>query len=160
MAKMDDGHHIPEVTITLSPKEVTSHYAPLRISGPSSAADAMKSLYISRDREVTLVLDLDTQDRAINYNVISIGSIDEAPLPICNIFKAAILSNAASVILFHGHPSGSPVNPSPKDHEMTKKAIEAGRLFGIPVRDHIVIGSISGEYYSFWENSPALFGEA
>jgi DNA repair protein RadC len=56
------------------------------------------------------------------------------------VFKAAIMNNAASIVLFHNHPSGDP-EPSPEDKSVTKRLVEAGKLMGIHVMDHIIIGS-------------------
>jgi len=55
------------------------------------------------------------------------------------VFKGAILNNAAQMIVAHNHPSGDP-EPSPQDATLTKRLVEAGRVLGIPVRDHVVVG--------------------
>lgn len=64
------------------------------------------------------------------------------------VFKGALLSSAASVILLHNHPSGDP-DPSAEDREVTRKLVEAGRLLGVPVLDHVIVGV--GAFYSFRE---------
>jgi DNA repair protein RadC len=64
------------------------------------------------------------------------------------VFRAAIIESAAAVILVHNHPSGDPT-PSREDREVTDQMAEAGRLIGISVLDHIVIGD--GRYVSFVE---------
>ena len=65
------------------------------------------------------------------------------------VFKAAILGNAAAIILFHNHPSGDP-DPSREDRELTRRLIDAGRILGIDVLDHVVLGD-EGQYFSFKE---------
>src|SRR5215471_3715346 len=62
------------------------------------------------------------------------------------VFKPAILSNASSVILSHNHPSGDP-HPSQEDRALTVRLRQAGKLLGVEVLDHIIVGD--GRYYSF-----------
>ena len=68
--------------------------------------------------------------------------------PSTQVFKAAILANAAAIVLAHNHPSGDPA-PSPDDTALTRRLVEAGKLIGVDVLDHIVIGD--GRYVSFRE---------
>ena len=63
-------------------------------------------------------------------------------------FKVAILANAAAIVLAHNHPSGSP-EPSQEDRTLTKRLVEAGKLLGIEVLDHIIVGDGSQRYFSF-----------
>ena len=91
------------------------------------------------DREVTIVLSLDVCLRPVNYSVVSVGSLHRSEASLANIYKAAILSNAAFIVLAHNHPSGDP-EPSENDYVITGKVKEAGELLGIPLLDHIVIG--------------------
>ncbi len=62
------------------------------------------------------------------------------------VFKAAVVANAASVVIAHNHPSGDPT-PSPEDHAMTRRLCRAGELLGICVQDHVIVGH--GRVYSF-----------
>ena len=64
------------------------------------------------------------------------------------MFKAALLANAAAIILVHNHPSGDP-SPSADDVQLTRRLVDAGTLLGVDVLDHIIIGD--GRYYSFRE---------
>jgi DNA repair protein RadC len=66
------------------------------------------------------------------------------------VFKAAILSNSASVILFHNHPSGN-TSPSKTDVDITERLIEAGRIIGIEVIDHVIVSDV--EYLSMKEKN-------
>lgn len=63
------------------------------------------------------------------------------------VFKAALLANAASIVLCHNHPSGEPT-PSPDDLQLTRRLVAAGMLLGVEVLDHIIIVGDAG-YYSF-----------
>ena len=69
------------------------------------------------------------------------------------VFKSAILSNAAGIILLHNHPSGE-CTPSESDIKTTKQLVECGNLMQIPVKDHVIVGG--GNYYSFRENDLVL----
>ena len=92
------------------------------------------------DRETLIVLCLDACLRPINYNIVAIGSLRQLQMPIANVFKVAILSNAAFIILAHNHPSGDP-EPSDEDIENTRRVKEIGEILGIPMLEHIVIGN-------------------
>jgi len=66
------------------------------------------------------------------------------------LITSAILSNAKTILLSHNHPSGSDVTPSEEDISITKRLIDAGKIMGIDILDHIIIGE-NGKYYSFKE---------
>ena len=68
------------------------------------------------------------------------------------VFKASILSNANSVICIHNHPGGD-VTPSEQDIEVTNRLMECGKILGIEVADHLIIGGYSGDYFSFQESA-------
>lgn len=71
---------------------------------------------------------------------VSQGTLDASLVHPRDVFKAAVVGNAASVLCVHNHPSGDP-EPSPEDVALTRRLAEAGQLMGIPVLDHIVIGA-------------------
>ena len=108
------------------------------------------------DREYVCVVNLDTRKHPINFNIVSIGDIDQAQIPIQNIFKSALLSNARSTLALHCHPSGS-LEPSSADLEVTKRMVEAGRIIGIPVTDHIIVAGGTGLHTSIRSSNPELF---
>ena len=80
--------------------------------------------------------------------MISRGTLDSSPASPRDIFREAILRNAASIIITHNHPSGS-ASPSQADMDTTRTVADAGRLIGIPLLDHIITGN---GFYSFKEN--------
>ena len=104
------------------------------------------------DREVFLVLNLDAACRPININIVSVGTLSETMVHPREVFKASILSNAAKVICVHNHPSGS-LTPSEQDISITNRLMECGKILGIEVEDHLIIGGQSGEYFSFQESA-------
>jgi DNA repair protein RadC len=85
------------------------------------------------------VLYLDTRNRLIDDHLVNEGSIDEAAIHPREVVKRALDLGASSLILVHNHPSGSP-EPSRADIQMTNRIAEAGRLLGIVVHDHVIIG--------------------
>lgn len=108
----------------------------------TSQWDAIKILtqYLENmDREYFVVLMLDNKNRVIGLHTVSIGTINSTLVTARETFKAALLANAAVVILGHNHPSGDPA-PSPEDIAITRRLVEAGKLLDIEVLDHIIVG--------------------
>jgi DNA repair protein RadC len=90
-------------------------------------------------QEQLRVILLDTRNRVLDVLMIYQGNVNSTIVRMAEVFREAILACAPNVILVHNHPSGDP-SPSPEDASLTKQAVEAGRLLGIEVLDHIVIG--------------------
>ena len=85
------------------------------------------------------VLYLDTRNRLIRDEHVTDGSIDEAAIHPREVIRRALDLGAAAIIIVHNHPSGSP-EPSRADIQITNRIAEAGRLLGITVHDHVIIG--------------------
>jgi len=114
-----------------------------------AAAAVMSPLLELETCEVGYVLCLTTKMDLIGYHEVSRGSLDSTPMYPREIFKAAVLVNAASIILVHNHPSGDP-SPSTNDCTLTVRVREAGQLMGIELLDHIIIGH-EGRFVSLKE---------
>lgn len=106
------------------------------------------------DREMVIVATLDTKNQAIGVNVVSTGTINHALMFPREVLKLAILQNATAIVIAHNHPSGDP-GPSRDDLASTKRLIEAARILGISVLDHIIIGDRT--YWSLSESNPELW---
>ncbi len=119
-----------------------------RVSGPGDVFRRLGPTLRDRRQEEFWVLYLDTQNRVLSERRITIGLLNSSLVHPREVFAPAIALAAASLILVHNHPSGDP-DPSPEDLEVTFQLVESGRLIGIPVRDHIVIGD--GAYASLLE---------
>ncbi len=115
----------------LSSRDIYHHYHPLLRD--------MK-------RELFKLLLFDAKNRLLKDTTISTGSLSLNIVHPREVFKPAVRESASSVILLHNHPSGDPT-PSPEDRELTRRLVKAGRIMGIKVLDHIVIGD--GTYFSF-----------
>lgn len=120
------------------------------ISNPSDVKDILNVFLASADRENFVVIMLNTKNRIIGINTVAMGMLSSCPIHPREVFKPVILANAASIILGHNHPSGEP-SPSQDDLNSTNQLRAAGKLLGIPVIDHIIIGD-EGRFYSFKEH--------
>ena len=139
MPKVTPAKRINIVTIKMV-KEGSILYDVRQISTPSDAAGLGRKFLEDSDREQVIVCCLDTKNHPVSLNVVSIGCLNSSLIHPREIFKTAILSNAAGIILFHNHPSGDP-EPSQEDINITTRIKEAGKIMGIELLDHIIIGS-------------------
>lgn len=110
---------------------------PLRHSGDS--APLLAKLLANEPVEVFGVLCLTTTCHVICWHQVSRGWLDGTYVEPREVFQTALVTNAASIILAHNHPSGDPT-PSPLDLEVTKRLIKTASLIGVPIVDHIIIG--------------------
>lgn len=113
-----------------------------RMNGPAEVAALLWRYLKDTDREHFAALLLDTKNQLIGVTTVSVGDLSSALVHPREVFKPAILANAASIILAHNHPSGDP-QPSPEDCQVTRRLQEAGQILGIEVLDHVVIGDAS-----------------
>lgn len=119
-----------------------------RIVNDSEKAAAMIQAVIGEnDREEFIVLLLDAKNRVTGIHSVSVGTLTLSIVHPREVFKAAIMGNAAAVILAHNHPSGD-TTPSREDRELTERLKQAGKLLGIAVLDHVIVGQ-SMSHYSF-----------
>ena len=91
------------------------------------------------DRELVGALYLDVRKRAIGHTVAYVGSLWGSVCDPRGIYTPALLVNAAYVVVYHTHPSGAP-SPSREDQVMTEKVADAGKVLGIPLLDHLILG--------------------
>ncbi len=120
------------------------------LSSPSAAAGYMHTVIDQvHDKESMVVVFLNTKNRVIDYEQVSVGTINSSVIHPREIFRNAILNKAVSVLLCHNHPSGE-LTPSDEDLAATKALKEAGEMLGIPVVDHIIITGLNRDaVYSF-----------
>lgn len=118
------------------------------IRRPEDAAELCMASMRHLDREHFRVLLLDTKHRVLGDEQVSIGHLNASLVHPRELFKGAIRRSAAAVILVHNHPSGDPT-PSSEDLDVTGRLAAAGKILGIEVLDHIIIGD--NQYASFKE---------
>src|SRR5712691_492291 len=106
---------------------------------PRELAVALMPLLQHEPSEVFAILCLSTKHRVIAYHEVSRGTLDATLVHPREVFKAAILANAAALVLTHNHPSGDP-SPSADDVLLTRRLVAAGVLLGVEVLDHIIVG--------------------
>lgn len=112
-------------------------------------ADYYMEQYRHEDREHLVAIMLDTKCHFLSDKVISIGTINASLVSPREIFISAMEAKAVTIILLHNHPSGDPI-PSAEDKVVTKRITQCGKLLGITLLDHIIIGD--QKYYSFRED--------
>lgn len=123
-------------------REASVLYDIRKIDSPKDGAELGKRFLQDLDREQLIVCCLDTKNQPTAINIVSVGSLNTSIVHPREVFKPAILSNSASIILFHNHPSGDPA-PSREDISITERIKESGNILGIKLIDHIIIGNDS-----------------
>ena len=116
-----------------------------QIRSADDAAEYVMDRMRHLKKEHFVTLHLDTKHCVIGEEVVSIGSLDASIVHPREIFKTAVKRSASAILCVHNHPSGDPT-PSPEDISVTRRLCEAGKLLGIDVLDHIVVGD--GKYIS------------
>ncbi|MCA0151348.1 DNA repair protein RadC [Rossellomorea vietnamensis] len=129
-------------------RESSLLYANRSIRSPDDAYELIKDFLEDRDREHFIVVSLNTKNQPVSINICHIGSLNASLVSPREVMKSAILSSAASIMVFHNHPSGD-TSPSQEDISVTSRLKEAGRLMGIDLLDHLIIGD--GKYLSLKE---------
>lgn len=135
-----------------------SLYTEEKLDSPDKVVEFMSKELAQYDREVFCVLNMKTNSQVINMNIVSIGTINCALVNPREVFKSSILSNASGIIALHNHPSGDAV-PSAEDKSITKLLRKSGRILGIELLDHIIVGGVNGKKFSFREEHMLDEGE-
>jgi len=130
-------------------RESRSLYGMKRFSEPKEAVETVMPLLEMADREIVLVMSLNIKLEPIAVEIVAVGALNTCYVDGRDIFKHAVLSNAAFITCFHNHPSGTP-EPSVQDKQITRRLEKAGGILGIPLIDHIIIGEYG--FYSFREH--------
>jgi DNA repair protein RadC len=133
-------------------KELCQRYGERRLK-KGSAFSTSKQVYdhfrvrlAESVQEMFLTITLDNKHRIIKEHLISLGTINKSLVHPREVFATAIEQRASGILLIHNHPAGDS-SPSTQDKEITKRLSEVGKLVGIHVIDHLIIGAKS--YYSF-----------
>ena len=130
-------------------KDGTIEYGKMPITNPQALAELGLKFLKNADREMFILICLNTKNFVNCIHLVSIGTLDRAIVTPREILKTALLSNAASIAFVHNHPSGDP-EPSEEDLRITRRLIDAGKIVGIELLDHIIIGN-GGGFHSFKE---------
>lgn len=115
-----------------------------KITSPQDVAEIFIPILRDDNKEKFIVVCLNSANKIIKHETISIGNLNSSVVHPREVFKVAIDNSSASIILIHNHPSGNP-EPSNEDIRITKKIVETGKIMEIPVFDHLII---AGETYT------------
>lgn len=119
-----------------------------QILNTKMAYDLFHQEFLSSKQEKLLAIFLDTKKKVISSKVLFIGTVNASTVHPRDIFREAVAANAVSIILMHNHPSDD-VEPSYQDDFFTNKVVRLGKMMGIEVIDHIIVGNT--RYYSYNE---------
>ena len=122
------------------------HEAKPQLCTPEAIADFLRPILADREQECMAVIILDTKYQALSVDIVHIGTADRCTVHPRDIFRAAIRSNASTIVMAHNHPSGDPA-PSAQDKTVTKRIFDAGELLGIKLVDSLIIGKKTTERY-------------
>ncbi len=120
----------------------------IKINSPEDVYRYLYPRMREQKKEFFIELCLDTKNQVIRRDTISMGSLNANIVHPREVFKAALIESAAHIIVAHNHPSGDPT-PSREDIEITKKLVDSGKMLGIDVIDHVIIGD--GRHFSMKE---------
>lgn len=109
------------------------------ISSPQDVADQVQYQMARLEQEELWVILLDSRNQYLRIDELYRGSLNASNVRPAEIFRSGIRQNAASLIVVHNHPSGDP-SPSAEDVHLTKILIDAGKMLGMPILDHVVVG--------------------
>ena len=121
----------------------------IHLSCPQDVADFLMPRLRYAAKEQFVVILLNNKNKVIGTEVVSEGSLSSSIVHPREVYAPAILHHAAAIMVAHNHPSGDP-KPSTEDTEVTRMLARSGKVLGIPMIDHVIIGD--GNYYSFLEN--------
>ena len=132
-------------------KDASISFGSQRLNNAEEAQAILRKLIETRgqsDREQFAVILLNARNEIIGLNIVSIGGLSSASVVPREVYKPAILANAAAIILCHNHPSNN-LEPSREDLELTRRIIQAAKVIGIQIHEHLIISLEDDRYYSF-----------
>lgn len=138
-------------------KENRCLYGTKRFRTSAEAVDMIKPVLEAADREIVVVLSLNVKLEPMAAEIVAVGGLNQCSVDMGNVFKHAILNNAAYIICFHNHPTGNP-DPSEEDKRLTLRMERCGVLLGIRLVDHIILGD-EDRYFSFLEQNLMTYPE-
>ncbi len=142
--------YVRELVVSYRRRSGVKARAPSRsVATPREASEVFAAVLGNEVVEVFGILCLNARHHLIAYHQVSRGVLDQTLASPREIFQVALLANASGIVLGHNHPSGDP-SPSPDDLSLTERLVTAGKVMGINVLDHIIVGH-DGRYVSLKE---------
>ncbi len=140
-------HRIAKYSLKLV-REGSLPYMDDVIRSPIDAAKIMSQHYDGSDREIFSIIALNIKHKIVGIHDVSVGSLTASVVHPREVFKSAMLMNAAAIILSHCHPSGD-TTPSREDINITRMLVDAGKMLDIPVLDHLITGTDQEAHTAF-----------
>ncbi len=150
----DSGYFIPLYRVSLV-RDKRISFETTQLNNSKLAHPMIKKLiekHGQSDREQFCVILLNAKNGIIGFNIVSTGDLTSASVHPREVLKPAILANASAMILCHNHPSGD-VTPSNSDYVVTEKIVQASKIVGIQIHEHLIISMDDDDrFYSFADN--------
>ncbi len=131
---LNDKYFLVELLRNICSEEPT-----LSLTSPDSIAPDLMAKYGESPQEIFIVITLNGNNNVINIHEVTKGIVNRTLVHAREVFRTALLDNATAIIVAHNHPSGS-TQPSEDDNQVTNMLKEAGKVMGIRVLDHLIIG--------------------
>jgi DNA repair protein RadC len=131
----------------------------MRINGPEDVAQILHPLKVASE-EHFVALHLNSKNEVLGLHEVSHGTLSTSLVHPREVFKAALLANSFAIVVCHNHPSGASISASKDDYLTTRQLIRAGKLLGVSLVDHVIVGPSSRrkpEFFSFRENHSELW---
>ena len=143
------GKRITKYKLELVKESSKVYEVESKVSSPSGVRDYLEQIFklSIQAEEVVVILVLDSKNSVIGAFEVSRGSLNTSMAHPREVFKRALLLNGASIILAHNHPSGD-VTPSKEDISITRRLVDGGKLLGVELLDHVIVGE-DGDFMSF-----------
>ena len=152
------SYRIPKIKLALV-KERSRRRDRVSIRAPRDVAKFLEPLQHAPE-EHFVSLHLNAKNEVIGLHEVSHGTLSSSLVHPREVFKAALLANSYAIVICHNHPSGASISPSKEDLDTTKQLLQAGKILGVSVIDHLIVGPHSEEeeaVYSVREHHAALW---
>lgn len=141
-------NHLPVISLRMVREKTIQYGSNEPITSAKQAFEIFREFMADNDRESMWLACLDVRNKITCLHRVSEGTLNASLSHPREIYKVAVLSNSAHILLAHNHPSGDP-SPSSDDISITRRIREAGDILGIKLLDHIIVGD--DRFYSFAE---------
>ncbi len=130
----------------------------LEITTPEDAVKLLRPLKLAAE-EKFVSLHLNAKNQVLGIHEVSHGTLSSSLVHPREVFKAALIANSYAILVAHNHPSGAPLVPSEEDLKTTEQLLNSGRLLGVCVIDHLIVGPANNSFYSLREHHGHLWND-
>jgi DNA repair protein RadC len=150
-------YRIPRIKLALV-REKSTRGSRFAIRTPTDVARFLEPLKRASEEHFVSV-HLNAKNEVIGLHEVSHGTLSSSLVHPREVFKAAIIANSYAIVVCHNHPSGSGITPSKEDLDTTRQLLSAGKILGVSVIDHLIVGPTPDDdsVYSLRENHPMLW---